>query len=62
MTFSDLQTETTNRLAAQRQIDAAVNHLHKSELESAITLATAAEGLCQRRRADRYLHICVSTR
>jgi hypothetical protein len=45
MTFSDLQIETTKRLAAQRQILAAVNHLHKSELESAITLATAAEGL-----------------
>jgi len=26
-------------------MDAAVKHLHKSELESAITLATAAEGL-----------------
>jgi hypothetical protein len=45
MTFSDFQIETTKRLAAQRQMDAAVNHLHKSELESAITLATAAEGL-----------------
>ena len=45
MTFSDLHIETTKRLAAQRQIDAAVNHLHKSELECAIALATGAEGL-----------------
>jgi hypothetical protein len=45
MTFSNLHIETTKRLAAQRQIDAAVSHLHKSELESAIALATAAEGL-----------------
>jgi hypothetical protein len=45
MTFSNLHIETTKRLAAQRQIDAAVSHLHKSEVESAITLATAAEGL-----------------
>ena len=45
MIFSDFRIETTKRLAAQRQIDAAVNHLHKSELESAITRATAAEGL-----------------
>ena len=45
MTFSDFHKRTTKRLAAQRQIDAAVAHLHKSELESAITLAIAAEGL-----------------
>jgi hypothetical protein len=45
MTFSNLHIETTKRLAAQRQIDAAVSHLNKSELESAIALATAAEGL-----------------
>ena len=45
MTFSDLQIETTKRLAALRQIDTAVSHLDKSELESAITLATVAEGL-----------------
>jgi hypothetical protein len=45
MTFSDLHIETTKQLAAQRQIDSAVSHLHKSELESAITLATAAESL-----------------
>ena len=45
MTFSDFQIETTKRLAAQRQIDAAVKHLLKSELEFAITLATAAEDL-----------------
>ena len=45
MTFSDLHIETTKRLAAQRQIDAAVSHLLKSELECAITLADSAEGL-----------------
>lgn len=45
MTFSDLHIETTKRLAAQRQIDAAVSHLLKSELECAITLADGAEGL-----------------
>src|SRR4029077_267601 len=45
MTFSDLHIATTKRLAAQRQIDAAVSHLHKSELECAIALATGAEGL-----------------
>jgi hypothetical protein len=45
MIFSNLHIETTKRLAAQRQIDAAVSHLLKSELESAIALAAAAEGL-----------------
>lgn len=45
MAFSDLHIETTKRLAAQRQIDAAVSHLLKSELECAITLANGAEGL-----------------
>jgi tRNA threonylcarbamoyladenosine modification (KEOPS) complex Cgi121 subunit len=45
MAFPDLQIETTKRLAAQRQIDAAVSHLLKSELECAITLANGAEGL-----------------
>jgi hypothetical protein len=45
MIFSVSRIETTKRLATQRQIDAAVSHLHKLELESAITLATAAEGL-----------------
>jgi tRNA threonylcarbamoyladenosine modification (KEOPS) complex Cgi121 subunit len=45
MAFLDLQIETTKRLAAQRQIDAAVSHLLKSELECAITLANGAEGL-----------------
>jgi len=33
------------RLAAQRQIAAALGRLHKTELEAAIALATAAEGL-----------------
>ena len=37
--------ETTKKLAAQRQIDAAIAHLHKAELECAVTLAAAAEGL-----------------
>ena len=45
MAFSDLHIETTKRLAAQRQIDAAISHLLKSELECAITLANGAEGL-----------------
>ena len=45
MTFSDLHIETTKRSAAQRQIDAAVGHLLKSELECAITLANGADGL-----------------
>jgi hypothetical protein len=44
-TATDLRIETTKRLAAHRQIDAALGHLHKSELEAAIALATAAEGL-----------------
>jgi hypothetical protein len=37
--------ETTKKLAAHRQIHAAIAHLYKSELECAITLAAAAEGL-----------------
>jgi hypothetical protein len=41
----DFHTATTRKLAAQRQIDAAISHLYKSELECAITLAAAAEGL-----------------
>jgi hypothetical protein len=41
----DIHIETTKKLAAQRQIDAAIAHLHKMELECAITLAAAAEGL-----------------
>ena len=45
MSSLDLHIETTKRLAAHRQIDAAVAHLYKSELECAITLAAAAEGL-----------------
>jgi hypothetical protein len=49
VTYSDLHQETTKQLAAQRQIDAAVSHLHKSELECAITLATAAETLLPER-------------
>ena len=35
--------ETTKKLAAKRQIDAAIAHFEKSELECAITLAGAAE-------------------
>jgi hypothetical protein len=35
--------EVTRKVAAQRQIDAAVAHLKKFELECAITLAAAAE-------------------
>ena len=45
MTVSDLHIEITKRLAAQHQISAAVEHLHKAELDCAITLATAAERL-----------------
>jgi hypothetical protein len=41
----DTHIETTKKLAAQRQIDAAIAHLHKAELECAITLAAAAERL-----------------
>ena len=37
-------TETTRKLAAQRQIGAALVHLHKGDLECAISLAAAAEG------------------
>jgi hypothetical protein len=53
-----LRIETTKRLAAQREIDAALGHLHKSELEAAIALATAAEGLmpdAEGRRVSAYL-------
>jgi hypothetical protein len=39
----DVYKETTKKLAAQRQIGAAIAHLHKAELECAVTLATAAE-------------------
>jgi hypothetical protein len=35
---------TDKRLAAQRQIFAAIEHLHKKDYECAITLAGAAEG------------------
>jgi hypothetical protein len=59
MAFSDSHIETTKRLAAQRQIDAALGHLHKSELEAAIALATAAEGLLpgvEARRVSAHLH------
>jgi len=54
-----LRIETTKRLAAQREIDAALGHLQKSELEAAIALATAAEGLLpdvEARRVSAYLH------
>jgi hypothetical protein len=37
--------ETNRRLASMRQIHAAIDHLYKSEFESAITLASAAEGI-----------------
>ena len=46
------------RLAAQREIDAALGHLHKSELEAAMAPATAAEGLlpdAEGRRVSAYL-------
>lgn len=53
-----MRIETTKRLAAQREITAALGHLHKSELEAAIALATAAEGLlpdAEGRRVSVYL-------
>jgi hypothetical protein len=37
--------ETNKKLALMRQIHAAIDHLHKAELESAITLPSAAEGV-----------------
>jgi hypothetical protein len=37
--------KTTKRLAATRQIEAAIAHFRKDEYECAITLAAAAEGL-----------------
>jgi hypothetical protein len=45
MTPQQSFVETTKKLAAQRQIDAAIGHLHRMEVECAITLAAAAEGL-----------------
>jgi hypothetical protein len=41
----NLYAEITRKSAAQRQIDAAIAHLHKAELECAITLAAATEGM-----------------
>jgi hypothetical protein len=41
----DVHITTNKKLAAQRQIDAAIDHLHKMELECAISLAAAAEGM-----------------
>ena len=49
------------RLAAQRPIAAALGHLHKAELEAAIALATAAEGLLPDAEGGGFLHICSST-
>jgi hypothetical protein len=37
--------ETNQQRASMRQIHAAIDHLYKGELESAITLAHAAEGV-----------------
>ena len=42
-TSTGTQVETTRKLAAQRQIDAAIDHIKRLELEFAITLAAAAE-------------------
>lgn len=36
--------QATKQLSARRQIEAAIRHLYANELESAITLAGAAEG------------------
>jgi hypothetical protein len=38
------EVETTKQLSSLRQTKAAIAHLHKNELECAITLAAAAEG------------------
>ena len=40
---ADDHIDVTRKVAAQRQIDAAIVHLKKFELECAITLAAAAE-------------------
>ena len=40
----EVKIETTKQTASLRQIIAAITHLHKKELECAITLAGAAEG------------------
>jgi hypothetical protein len=37
--------EINRRLTSMRQIHAAIDHLHKAEFESAITLGSAAEGI-----------------
>ncbi len=37
--------KTNKQLASMRQIHAAIDHLQKAEFESAITLASAAEGI-----------------
>ena len=42
---SDAHIDVTRKVATQRQIDAAIAHIKKSELECAITLAAAAEGM-----------------
>ena len=45
MTDNDFTShiDVTRKVAAQRQIDAAIVHLRRFELECAITLAAAAE-------------------
>jgi hypothetical protein len=40
----EVTVDTSKQLASLRQIIAAIDHLHKKELECAITLAGAAEG------------------
>jgi hypothetical protein len=37
--------DTTIRVASMRQINAAIEHLHRGDFECAITLAAAAEGM-----------------
>ena len=44
--------DTSKQLASLRQIIAAIDHLHKKELECAITLAGAAEGQLPEKRTD----------
>jgi hypothetical protein len=45
MSSLGINIETTKKSAAYRLIHAAIEHLYKSEMECAITLAAAAEGL-----------------
>ena len=45
MPYERKEIETSKKLSALRQINAAIEHFHKGDFECAITLAAAAEGL-----------------